>query len=116
MLPKMIPDKPSPFNLDLTKKAPSASPAVGKGTGGDVAKAGGSDSSGKGIGSVINGLFETLSSAPPQIGEGQVGMLGDFDAEQFVESTLKAHQGKKEGGGGIGEIIGSLIKMIGGGG
>lgn len=116
MLPKMIPDKPSPFNLDLTKKAPAASQSVGKGTGASVDKAMNSESPAKGIGSVISGLFETISSADPQIGEGQVGMLGDFDSEQFVESTLKAHQGKKDGGGGIGEIIGSLMKMFAAGG
>lgn len=118
MLPKMIPDKPSPFNLDLTKKSSGTSQAVGTGDRiKDLKKFG--DTADKGIGSVVNGLFESVfgGGGGDSVGAGQVGMLGDFDSEQFVESTLQQHQGKKSGdGGGIGEIIGSLMKMFAGGG
>jgi hypothetical protein len=114
MLPKMIPPSPSPFNLDLSKKAPSATPAFGAGDGAKKLEKAGSGSADKGIDSVINGLFQTVfGQGANGIGQGQVGMLGDFDSEAFVESTLKQHQGGDSGG--IGKVIGGLLKMIGGG-
>jgi hypothetical protein len=118
MIPKMIPDKPSPFNLDLSKKAPGASQAAeaGQSNGAkDLKKFG--DSTDKGIGSVINGLFQSaFGEGSAGTGQGQVGMLGDFDSEAFVESTLRQAQGQSQGGDGITKIIGSLMKMFAGAG
>lgn len=81
---------------------------------------------GHGLGGLVNGLFETLfggSSGGGTGGPGGVGMLGDFDPFQYVESNLARSQkggglssSGGSGGGGldIGQVIGSLASLVGG--
>jgi len=79
---------------------------------------------GHGIGGMINGMWESLfggGGGGANLGGG-VGMLGDFDPFQYVESSLARMQhggGSGESGsqgGGLAEAIGSITRLIGMGG
>lgn len=70
-----------------------------------------------GVGGVINGLFETIfgrdGSTKGQNGVA-LGMMGDFDVDSFVESTLSEAQGSPATG--LAQSIGGLTRLFGLGG
>lgn len=63
-----------------------------------------------GIGGTITALLHNILSSPNQGGAG-MSQDGDFDPNQYLESTLSKAQ--KGGGEGIGKLIGGFIKMLG---
>lgn len=66
-----------------------------------------------GIGGAITGLLTSILQSPNTGGAG-LGMFGDFDLDSFLETSLKKNQGGDEGG--LGNVIGSIMKMFAGGG
>lgn len=83
-----------------------------------AAPAGGTPGVPGGVGGLVAGLLTSIFSGDgAKLGGEGLGMLGDFDLDSFLESTLKKHQGgggKDGDGGGIGKIIASLFGGSGG--